>query len=799
MPGNTRPTGWWPVRRVRVTAGIASAEAFGVPAITLGPLTIFPTGIPSAEAFGTPVITGGTLTISPTGIPSGEAFGTPAISTGINPTGIPSAEAFGTPTVTRGAVTLSPTGIPSAEAFGTPTVTRGAVTVSPTGIASAEAFGTPIVTQQAAFITRDPATGNLMLNGQRFRFAGANPQGLGLSATVPANAYGGTAFASGNHYATHSEVDATLQSALDMNATVIRVMGAIGHAQLPESVQPTLGVYNPDALETVDYMLQQCAILGLRCTFIFGEGSQNNWPGSGSKHWYCTANGVTPDTSATQFFTNTTIINSYKAFISYILNYVNRYTGIAYKNDPTILAWETINEAYIDNVNWPYGAWTVDIAQHIKVTEGAKQLVMDGHFSVYTDFSGTLDTTALNSSYVDIFSDHPYVSANPPRQQDLSGSIAHSYGKAFLLGEFTWTNRDPNGNAITWSLTELMSAVDASIYVDGDMFWALMAPLVWHGGGLSLHRPASNMNAGSPGFITQADMNVRGTQLTDHAAFMTSGEIAQIMICDSGASVQTTANPNMTFSSTKWVPKTNDVVQLWVTLPTSATITVPAGWTNVLVGNTVVNSGQHTLYCIYHLVTAAEETAGTLFYTANGTHTSATCTILGVVLRGVDPINPVDSAASTFSGTATATHVLAGLTGANLTDDSLVLSGLAADGTGQPTPPDEWGVITGAGGTVQSNFLFSRNVRATAGVNVAATNVVSPSDEYASITVAFNARVPVDYVVNQTDAIGIVDSATVGAPPDIYDGGTPSSAGTDIYDGGTPSSAGTDIYVGIAP
>ena len=64
----------------------------------------------------------------------------------------------------------------------------------------------------------------------------------------------------------------------------------------------------------------------------------------GGKFWYCTDNGVTPDSVASQFFTNTTVINSFKAHISFVLNHVNRYTGITYKNDPTILAWETGNE-----------------------------------------------------------------------------------------------------------------------------------------------------------------------------------------------------------------------------------------------------------------------------------------------------------------------------------------------------------------------------------------------------------------------------------------------------------------------
>ena len=61
-----------------------------------------------------------------------------------------------------------------------------------------------------------------------------------------------------------------------------------------------------------------------------------------------------------------------------MLNRVNQYTGLKYKNDPTILAWETGNE--INMVpKTGISAWTDEISRHIKLTEGALQLVADGN------------------------------------------------------------------------------------------------------------------------------------------------------------------------------------------------------------------------------------------------------------------------------------------------------------------------------------------------------------------------------------------------------------------------------------
>lgn len=126
--------------------GIGSSEAFGAQTAT-ATLTASPTGIASGQAFGTAVASA-VLAASPTGILGGEAFGTPAASsvTTTAPTGISTAELFGTAVVVL-SLLLGPTGIASSEAFGT-SAAAATLTVSPTGIASAQGFGTAAVAGQ---------------------------------------------------------------------------------------------------------------------------------------------------------------------------------------------------------------------------------------------------------------------------------------------------------------------------------------------------------------------------------------------------------------------------------------------------------------------------------------------------------------------------------------------------------------------------------------------------------------------------------------------------------------------------
>lgn len=196
---------------------------------------------------------------------------------------------------------------------------------------------------------------------------------------------------------------------------------------------------------------------------------------------------------------------------------------------------------------------------------------------------------------------------------------------------------------------------------------------------------------------------------------------------------------------------TDDVIVAWATSgAASSAITVPTGWVNVLGGNTIVTSDSHTLCCVYHIVTSGESGTQNFQITNlwNATQTGI-ITPGAFLLRGVDTTTPLDSAGSTFSSANATPHVLAALTGANLSTGSLVVSLIAADATKTWTTPSGWTVNPVATAAANIGRSWSRDALTTAGNNVAATNVTpSAGDEYASITVAFTQGA----IVNSTGA-----------------------------------------------
>jgi hypothetical protein len=360
-----------------------------------------------------------------------------------------------------------------------------------------------------SFVTRDPLTGNLMLDGQRFMFAGANAPGLGFAEY--GSFYGATVDADGLHLSTHSEIDALLNEVDAMNGKAIRVYGGVSSVGKTNSLQPTLGVFNAANLEPIDYALQQCAIRGIKMWFPLVDNYQYYING---KFWYCTVNGVTPDGTASQFFNpaNTAIVNSFKAHISYVLDHINVYTGVAYKNDPTVLCWELGNELNIGSGNWTSTqvAWADTISRHIKVTKGAQQLVMDGcaYNPAGSDDGGKLN---IDLPYIDIATQHPYYSASTPASVVNATEAAHAHGKAYIVGEFGWNGVDPGGGSVSWTLAQMLSTIEASTFTDGDAYWQLLPPLVGVGGPtqFGLHYPGDD-----------SAMVTRVNQLSAHALAM---------------------------------------------------------------------------------------------------------------------------------------------------------------------------------------------------------------------------------------------------------------------------------------
>lgn len=101
------------------------------------------------------------------------------------------------------------------------------------------------------------------------------------------------------------------------------------------------------------------------------------------------------------FFMDPLLRQQFKEIISSILDRENSLTGIKYKNDPTILAWETGNELEFNDGRVP-ADWTLEISKHIKLLD-TNHLVIDGS----NGFFGW-DPAVLSDSSIDIYSNHYY-------------------------------------------------------------------------------------------------------------------------------------------------------------------------------------------------------------------------------------------------------------------------------------------------------------------------------------------------------------------------------------------------------
>lgn len=206
-----------------------------------------------------------------------------------------------------------------------------------------------------------------------------------------------------------------------------------------------------------------------------------------------------------------------------------------------------------------------------------------------------------------------------------------------------------------------------------------------------------------------------------------------------GASASASRNRALTFSS--WTPQLNDVVVMFGSSNSITTITTPSGWTNVLGGNTVVSTSGNSLFCVFHQVTAGEVSAVTMTYTASNIWAGSTAgAAWGLVLRGVDPTTPLDSSNSTSNSSTTTTGVLPGLTGTNLSTNSMIVAGITTYGTSTFTTPAGWTVRDN---TVSGDWVGTKDTLTTANSDVASTNITQgTSRSYASISAAFTVYVP---------------------------------------------------------
>ncbi len=341
--------------------------------------------------------------------------------------------------------------------------------------------------EESSFI--EVENGGFTLDGHEFRFAGTNayylPNYIKIDRSVVHRAFD-TFKAAGvkvvRMWAFYDGFDCGY-SAIDPNENVIQI---------------SAGVYNEQALIDLDYVIA----LGNQYNIRFILPFTNYWDELGGICQYNTWAGADKPSNNMEFFmTNENTQIWFKKYIHMLLNRVNTFTGVAYKDEPAIFSWQIINEGRNPGNNPEVlRDWYTEIAKYIKSID-QNHLVGTGEEgfdhnqpAVYSleQYSNRYPLRAnegtsylLNTSIpeIDYGNAHWYpseygyghtVTQNLLLAQDAwlkdHAKIARMINKPFILGEYGFPGW---GDERVYTVYTMLWETAVEINLDGSLLWQL--------------------------------------------------------------------------------------------------------------------------------------------------------------------------------------------------------------------------------------------------------------------------------------------------------------------------------------
>jgi Endo-beta-mannanase len=338
----------------------------------------------------------------------------------------------------------------------------------------------------SSFVTR--ANDNFTLDGKPFYVTGTN-----------------------NHYlqfAPKSEVDKVLSDAAAMKLNAIRIWGFLDIGSLDRSVATSWNSYGPNAydlnakgayfqywdsktnkpayndgangLQKLDYVIYKAGQLGLKLIVVL----TNHWQHMGGVPQYMTWYYLE---HPYDFYNNDKPKQAYKDWAAHVITRQNTLTKIAYRNDPTIMAWELANEPHCDNVTTSLLTnWVTEMSSCIKELDPNHLVALgdEGFFdrpgateSAYNGSSGLDFEANLKVPTIDFGTYHLYPNywKTTPEWgvQYIKDHInaGKAIGKPVILEEFGWQD-DASKEKVYGMWIDTIYKENGA----GWMFWRLVAP-----------------------------------------------------------------------------------------------------------------------------------------------------------------------------------------------------------------------------------------------------------------------------------------------------------------------------------
>jgi mannan endo-1,4-beta-mannosidase len=248
-------------------------------------------------------------------------------------------------------------------------------------------------------------------------------------------------------------VDAALTTAKQLGARVIRSQTLADSVGCAACLEPTLHVFNATAFQHVDYAIAAARKRGLKLiATIVGDDAEAG--GSGCVYLDWRGYQIPPDCSLIHmdpFFTDPQLIADVEEHVAAVLNHVNVYTHVAYKNDPTILGWDLMNGGGSPP------SWTKTIADYVRS--------MDAHHLILSDASNAgLENVNACVSFI-----YPHWKQGMDFAQPRIDACARAH-KPYIAYEYGW---DRTNWPTLASFRRFLASLANDREVAGDAFWAL--------------------------------------------------------------------------------------------------------------------------------------------------------------------------------------------------------------------------------------------------------------------------------------------------------------------------------------
>ncbi|XP_058087633.1 mannan endo-1,4-beta-mannosidase 7-like [Magnolia sinica] len=299
-----------------------------------------------------------------------------------------------------------------------------------------------------------------------------------------------------------SKVSAAFQEASSHGLTVARTWafsdGGSG------ALQYSPGSYNEQMFKGLDFVISEAKRHGIKLILSL----VNNYENFGGKKQYVqwARNQGQYLTSDDDFFSNSVIKGYYKNHVKTVLTRFNSMTGVAYKDDPTIFAWELMNEPRCtsDLSGRTIQGWIMEMAAYVKSIDSNHLLEagLEGFygesspqkkqfnpgFQVGTDFISNNQLSGIDFATVHSYPDQWLSTSNDQSQLSFLNNWLDTHitdaqtilRKPLLFTEFGKSSKDPGFS--NYQRDEVFNTVYYKIYSSarsggaaaGGLFWQLL-------------------------------------------------------------------------------------------------------------------------------------------------------------------------------------------------------------------------------------------------------------------------------------------------------------------------------------